>query len=337
MADSETKDIKPEVVEDLEPEKTIEDEQLEAALKAAEAESKGEQDPVTTEPGKPAPEAKQEPAKTLAKEPAKPQLVPVGVVTALRRENSELKHNNATLVGQVQGMQMQSETAAANVANVETPKSGEEILDDIDKSLLEISRKLDDGDITNEDAELKRIDLKKQERTVLTDMNKPLPPVEQAQQVLPVTDLGLEEHLNELAQSHPVLFELNDQQLEPLKNLAYEQAAREGSPIYEGAIGTKNLRSRMAVLATQFYGKREETVSDDGVQGGIAPEELAKRDAKLKIAQTHPKDVSQLGSTTGVEAVSDEEALARLENMTADEQISYLEANPALMQRIEGL
>lgn len=336
-------DIKPQ---ELEPEKTIEDEQLEAAIVAADKEdkeAKGADDPA---PAAAAPGAvadaptDTDPAKVGAVKEVAPKMVPVGVVTALRKENSELKHSNANLAGQVQGMQAQGRPGDSQVIDpTPKPKPFDEQLGDLDTSLLAIAQKVDDGEISNEDAEKQRIEVRKQEREILAEMNRPQKPATAA--VEPMQDLGLEEHMSELVKAHPVLTELNQAQMEPLRTLAYEQAERDGNPIIPGALGTKNLRERMAKFATQLYGTQDPAPSGDEAPAaktniGLSAAEIAKRDKKLELAQTHPTDTSQLGSASDAQMVSDEEALARMENMNAEEQIAYLDKNPALMQRLEG-
>ncbi len=92
----------------------------------------------------------------------------------------------------------------------------------------------------------------------------------------------------------------------------------------------------MATFATKLYGTAESPAEGKAPAATATEAEIAKRDEKLKLAQTHPTDVSQLGSVPGAQLVSDEEALSRMENMSVEEQIAYMEANPALAQRMEG-
>lgn len=335
-------------LKELEPEKTIEDEHLEAAIEAADKEAK------KAEVDDPAPAAapgavedvptETDPTKVGAVKEEAPKMVPVGVVTALRKENTELKHSNANLAGQVHmAEQIQGRQGGGQVIDsTPKPKTFDEQLGDLDTSLLAIAQKVDDGEISNEDAEKQRIEVRKQERAILADMNRPPEPAPAAT-TEPMQDLGLEEHMSGLVKEHPVLLELNQVQMEPLRTLAYEQAERDGNPITPGALGTKNLRERMAKFATQLYGTQDPAPSGDDpapaadtTNKGLSEAEIAKRDKKLELAQTHPTDTSQLGSASDPQMVSDDEALARMENMSTEEQIAYLDKNPALMQRLEG-
>lgn len=337
-----------------------EEEELAAAMEAAKTEEgdppKGDE-PAGTAPateGTPDATPKAEPAEAAAKkvegegekgseekEPDKEvQLVPVSVVQAMRSENNQLKQDNATLAGQVYAYQTMAPGAKAGSEDPPAP-TPEERLKQIETERLAVAKRFDDGELSNSEAEQQKIAFENEaweiRQGLLAASAQPADPGP------PSEDATVQQHGQKLYEDYPVLGELEEEDLKALVPVAAKQFALEDKPLGTGPLETMRLRERIATIAHGMYGKGpdprakqpETPPPGTGTAPTLSPEALA-RDQKLKAAQNHPVDVSQVGQAVSGTPMPDSEVEAKMAVMTDEEQIEFLDANPGLAKRILG-
>lgn len=162
-------------------------------------------------------------------------------------------------------------------------------------------------------------------------------------------DPGVREHVNSLVQRFPLMNVLTAAQLEPYVQQAKDQAAAEGKPIQPGppnSVGSRDLRERMAALATQDYAKLLGVIpaaaGGNGAGAGAATGSTvtaqptaAEREAKLVLAGNHPPNIGNTGSgATGGEPTEAQATAALAQG--EDAAIRWLEANPGFVQKQMG-
>lgn len=266
-------------------------------------------------------------------------------IIALRRQNSELK--GALLVKQGENQVLKAlvdpTKFAEEAGDVETaaqPSPEQQELDELAAERVRLAGEVDAGRLTMTEYAEQTNAIGAREREVAAA---------QTQQAIadasrPTNDLGLQEHLTSLVGTYPILNTLTAAELAPFKDLAYAQAARDGTPIGTGPVGTKQLRERMGALATQFYGGAKAEPAADatntGAGTGASPgtstqPTAAQREAKLALAGSHPPDISATGTgNTGGEP-SEAQAEAVLMG-NEDAALAWMARNPAFAQKQIG-
>lgn len=265
-----------------------------------------------------------------------------------RERNKDLAAENAQLKGQNQVLTAISrdklelsdaQLQAAGLAAPAAEKTPTEKIADIDAQIADLAQQYDDATISAKDWKAKETALQNQKFELQTAT------LRQADQAAPAADLGLEEHARDLETRYPTIATLTAEDLEPFAALAYRQAAREGKPIQDGtATGTRDLRERMAKLATDFYGGAKAAPAAGAPASG-QPAAGAKpalsadaqaRGAKLDLAAGHPADISKQGSSAAAGAVTEEVALQQLNGFGGDEEaaIRWLDSNPTVKNRV---
>lgn len=268
-----------------------------------------------------------------------PKTVPVSVVKKLRTDLSRSRHREAQLEGanatlQVMlrnGVKLPEGSPEGQPAAESTPQDR---LTAIKAEKSGLSEKFDTGEITAKQWETERQKLEEQEWDIRESMRTP------AQQA-PAKDLGLEEHAVSLEKQYPILLDLSEAQLEPLKVIAYAQAERDGKPIQVGPLGTKDLRERMAKLAQANYGTgtpapaTTSRTTEPATPAGLSNTGKA-RAAKTELAENLPPDAGRLGSAAPAGGVSEADLEAQLDGATEEEQIALLERHPGLVRKVMG-
>lgn len=327
----------------------------EAAAEAAEQAAAGEGKEEEGKPGEEAgtdelQEAIQKGSEEEGGEKDPPQTVPVAAVVSERQARQAAERENAYLKGLLAGRDYERQNAQEKETQQEQQPTPEEELATIEQERLKIAEQYDDGGISAKEWEMQRQELARREREILNQQTQEQQQPAEQQPVQQQSDLALEEHLKQLVQNYPILNELSQDDMESLKPLAYAQAKREGNPIQNGtAFGTKDLRERIAKLAVQFYGEgdqqdqgdattTQESSSNATQQADKAQlsSEAKAREEKLKQAEKAPPDVSNMGSAASAAGLSEEEILSRLEGMTEEEQVEFLDSMPGFVERVTG-
>lgn len=278
----------------------------------------------------PAAPAVTEPATTQPAEPAEAHKGnPTAALIAQRKKIQELATQNLLLQGQVQALTTVVQVPAQPGAEKTEEAPAAATIQTIRQEQVALAEQFDAGEISAKDMELKRQELADKEWEIRQVGMQPA-------QAAPATDLQLEQATNLLEDQYPILKSpaLTAEMLDPLANIARNQAALEGTPIQSGAVGTLELRTRIAKLAQQMYGGPA-TPTVPTTTTALSPEAQA-REAKLKLASTMPVDVTKLGSSASSGAMSEAEVLARMDGMNEAEQIALLESMPGLSARIMG-
>lgn len=270
--------------------------------------------------------------------------VPVGVLIeerkqgkTARREAEELKLQNAHLQGQLAAMQAKPDQGAEQP---EPSKSPEEQITDLNAQTDEIWAKADEGEVTLLEANQKARELQAQIEGI-KQANAPQAP----EQV--VLDTRIEENLVRLEDEYPVIKKVSPDMMDGFVQQAYQQAEEEGKPIGLGALETMRLHEMTAKAANaHFYGDTPAaqpadpapkvpapTDSPSGKQG-LSPEAQA-RSAKLDLAASHPPDINQSGSAAEA-GQTDDQLLAKMDGMSEEDRIEFLETMPGLEKRLIG-
>jgi hypothetical protein len=253
---------------------------------------------------------------------------PTAAIIALRKRLQDETTQRLILQGQVQAFSSMAQ---------QTAKPAEEVIEEVDP-LFEVrshkqalAEKFDAGEISARDWESQRQSLEDQEWEIRAAKMQPVTAPAQ-----PATDLQLETATVALETQYPVLSILTVEDLQPLEALARRQAAREGKPIQSGALGTLDLRTRIARLAQQEYGGGDvQSPPVSTTTTALSPEAQA-REKKLALSQSMPADVTTMGSAASAASPSESELVARMQGMTEDEELSLLNSMPGLRLKILG-
>lgn len=283
----------------------------------------------TPAPDTPAPAAAS-PAATPAPAtpPSPPRMVPAAALLAERRRAQEAERQAAELSGQVSVLQRLVPNAAPELAAPAAPAAPVDRVAEIDTEIDALAERFDRGDIT-------MLEYKRQERALQSeqaDLRQ-----QREQQTTIRTDTSLAEHGRQLAQQYPAVVALNDAQVAALTDMAYAEAALEGKPIGVGVEATKELRTRIAVLAQSKFGQPAQ-----GAPASPAAPAPLSRNAQANAlaianATSAPPDVSRMGTATTAVTPPDAEVLAKLDQMTDDEANAYLNSMPGLRAKIRGV
>lgn len=299
--------------------------EVNAAIAAEEAAAAGTTEAPAEKPAEPAPAA---PAAEPAKAEGHEKGNPTAAIIALRRANQELQARLLLSQGQNQALMA---VATGKTGEEEQTRPTEPETDSIEKvraELMAIAEQFDAGEISAKDMEAQRQTLNDREWQIRQQMFAP-PPVVQA------TDLQLESATAQLEKDYPVLSILTVADMEPLAALAKMQAAREGRPIQPGAMGTLDLRTRIAKLAHQNFGGGQPSAPSGSQPAALSSDAQARAD-KLDLQQRMPPDVTTMGSPASDAAMSESEILARMEGMTEAEQWALLKTLPGSVKTALG-
>lgn len=253
---------------------------------------------------------------------------PTAAIIALRRANQELQQKLMLATGQNQALMAVAVSKGGELPAEIQPEAPAEpdTIEKVRAERMALAEKFDAGEISAKDMEAQRQALEDREWGIRQATFAPAP-VQQG-------DLQLEAATAKLEADYPVLKILSAQDLEPLAALARIQASREGQPIQPGALGTLDLRTRIAKLANQHFG------------GGAAPtttekpaalsEDAQARAAKLDLAGRMPPDATNLGSAASDVAMSESEVLSRMDGMTEEEQWALMKTLPGSVKSALG-
>ena len=243
-------------------------------------------------------------------------------IIAERRKRQAAEAQALILQGQVQAMtaMMQPAREAAEPEVVVTP------LQEVRSEMIALAEKFDQGEISAKDMEAQRQALADREWEIRSTSL-------QQTQAAPATDLHLETATAQLEKDYPVLNILTAEDLAPLATLAKRQAEISGKPIQPGAIGTLELRTRIAQLATQMYGGP----STASTPQPALSEEAQARERKMAFAAGMPPDVTKMGSPASDTLTNESDALARMEGMTEEQQWALLKTLPVSARTTLGL
>ena len=225
--------------------------------------------------------------------------------------------------GQVQAMQSMMQPTREQPAEPEVVVTP---LQSVRSEMIALAEKFDQGEISAKDMEAQRQALADREWEIRSTSL-------QQTQAAPATDLHLETATAQLEKDYPVLNILTAEDLAPLATLAKRQAEISGKPIQPGAMGTLELRTRIAQLATQMYGGP----STASTPQPALSEEAQARERKMAFAAGMPPDVTKMGSPASDTLTNESDALARMEGMTEEQQWALLKTLPVSARTTLGL
>ncbi len=282
-----------------------------------------------------------------AAEPAAPGTQPppnAGLTAALRAEREarrKAEQENAYLRGQMDARMHATGAPATPAAPVLTPEEQVKAKREEQKAL---AGQFDAAKITASAWEEQRQKIEDEIAEIRSKNAQQAAPAAPAMQ----TDLTLEQHSQQLTKDYPVLSLLGQADIEPLVALAYAQAERAGTPIQRGtAIGTLDLRTRVAKLATQTYADVLAAATAAGqvvapaapvpsTQQGLSPA-AAARDATLNAAANFPPNTNNMGTAANTVQPSETELDARLAGMSVAEQDQLLLSMPDMVRKLTGV
>lgn len=306
-------------------------------LRLAREQLANEQSTAAAAPGAPVPAATPAaaPASIAPAAPApKQQMVPLAAAMAERNKRQEAERENAYLKGKLDAMTATGnsggEFAPAPAAAVETP---EQALGRINAERLTLADEYDNGNIRTREWEERRQKLNDEEWKLRSETIAPAAP----QMPLNVA-LWQEQETQRIESAYPILNALTQADVEPMVAMARREAEREGSPILAGPQGTIQLRERVAKIATRMYGTGTPAApaSPNRPAAPAAPAQHANATAAA-LAASHPVDINTIGAVgNNSVGVSDEQALAALGAMNESDQLRWMSANPAIVNRALG-
>lgn len=308
------------------------EDQLDRELREAEEAARVEAGQPATTPAAAAPAAPTPPTATPPEQPGQAKLVPLAVAQDERAKRQTAERGEAYWRGRAEALQQTSVAAPATapaepVAPQVTPQ---ERLEAIKQERIALAGQYDDGLIRTKEWEERRIALETEQRQLWREIE---PPPASAQPSVPIGEQIWEEQQTlRIEKEYPILGQLAQPDLEPLIQLAYREAVREGKPIERSTRGTIELRERVARLATKTYGPGTAPASP------TAPVPIGQHTnaGAALLSATHPVDVSSLGAGALAGGLTDEQAVARMSSMNETEQIAFLDSNPQIVQRAVG-
>ena len=244
-------------------------------------------------------------------------------IIAERRKRQAAEAQALILQGQVQAMTAMMQPTREQPAEPEVVVTP---LQEVRNEMIALAEKFDQGEISAKDMEAQRQALADREWEIRSTSL-------QQTQAAPATDLHLETATAQLEKDYPVLNILTAEDLAPLATLAKRQAEISGKPIQPGAMGTLELRTRIAQLATQMYGGP----STASTPQPALSEEAQARERKMAFAAGMPPDVTKMGSPASDTLTNESDALARMEGMTEEQQWALLKTLPVSARTTLGL
>ena len=200
-----------------------------------------------------------------------------------------------------------------------------------------------------DEGELSLVEIRKQERVIeaqiRTIQGSPGGTVQPQGQQPPQLDATIEQNLVRLETDYPVITALNEVTMSQFVKQAYESAQAEGKPIGDGALETMRLHNLAAKHAhdhyAKFYAQTTAPVAPATPQpqvpaetpGGGLSEAAQARAAKMDLAAQHPPNINNLGTSADGQ-MSDEQISSKMEGMSEDEAIEFLDTMPGLAKRL---
>lgn len=297
-------------------------------LAAQEGSAEGQQSAEAAPEGDPTVQAQPnaEGVPPVAKEEPK---VPVSAIYKERKHRQAVELENARLQGELDAMRRMQQAPEGEQQAHAAEQAPTDPLAQMEAEQDALAERFDAG-------ELSALDWQRQNRALQKQIDDARMAQRETQAIR--SDQSLEAHAAQLVRDYPVLNAITDQQAAILSDLAYAEAAREGKPIGTGIEATKDLRTRIAVLATKLYGGATQPGQTTQSQAGgqtLSQEALA-REAKLDLQRGMPPDVSRMGSAASGVSMSEEEVLDRLNRLPDNEAMALLNTMPALKARITG-
>jgi len=273
----------------------------------------------------------------------KGKTVPLAVLKKERKERQTRERDLELRLARTEGQLEATKSNPTDTGEPEAPQqSVEEQIADLNAKADEAAAQVDEGELTFAQANKIVRETNEQIQT-LKDRS-----AQQAQDSQPATlDVRIEENLVELEGKYPVIKTLGDEQMADFVNQAYQQAEEEGEPIRTGALETMRLHNMAAKAAhdhyAQFY-KTDQPVTPSSEQPspdgqplgkeGLSPQAKARAD-KIDLAANHPPDINQIGSSAEG-TLNDTQILAKMEGLSEEERIEFLDSMPGLAQRLGG-
>lgn len=254
----------------------------------------------------------QAPTKAAEAEAAKHD--PTAAIVAFRKRNQELLANQLRLEGELKALR-ELATKPSAAEEVSAPVDPLEV---ISAQRISLAEQADNGDISFSEMRKQDLALEKQAR----DIEYQRLVASQPKAAAPESDLYLEKATAQLLVDYPILNELSEADIAPFEKLAYAQAAREGNPIQAGALGTLDLRTRMAQLATKMYSVPAAVT--DGVKEGKSADQV-KADAlaaKVALQNDMPPNARDIGKGNTELGMTEAELTKRLN----DPSLTYEES-----------
>lgn len=271
----------------------------------------------------------------------KGKTVPLGALVKVRKEGTEkvraLELQLARMEGELNAQKRSP--AEEDEADVVSP---EEQMQALEEQIDQAWKDADDGEMTLSQTHQKVREIEKQIQDI---KQQSALPIQDPQTV--VMDAQIETNLVELETKYPVISTLDEQQMQGFVQRAYQQAEEEGKPIGSGALETMRLHNMAAKSAhehfAQFYrpaptkqaDKPTKELSPAGQtpgKTGLSPQAQARAD-KMDLAATHPPDINQIGSAAEG-TLNDDQILAKMQGMSEEDKIEFLDAMPGLAQRL---
>lgn len=279
------------------------------------------------------------------------RMVPIAALHDTRGKLQDSELQRARLEGmlaaaqqQVQQGQPQQPQPGQPVQQQQSPEAQVEALN------AQIDALWEKGDA----GELSLVEIRKGERVIEKQLKALEAPVNVQQQQAPgppQLDATIETNLVRLEAEFPVITTLSEVAMQQFVKQAYEVANNEGNPIGEGALETMRLHNLSAKHANDHYAKffgaaapaaaapktpqtpQPPTTPTPAVPGGaLSPAAQARAD-KMDLAANHPPNINNLG-TTAEGQMSDDQIASKMEGMSEDEAIEFLETMPGLAKRL---
>jgi|GEM_PF-2877124 len=276
--------------------------------------------------------------------------VPTAAVQAERKRRQDAERDNAILRGNLAALnerlgRLEQSNGPGQPENASQPPTPEQHLTDLNARVDKIWDDADNGEISFSEARKKERALESEIRAI-EDAQRGDRDTGSRQVVL---DTKIEENLQRLESTFPIIKALDETQMQQFVDHAYRDAEAAGEPIRPGALGTVRLHNMAAEAAHkhfgQYYTPAAPAEAGAGGQqgGGKQPQspgngsglsQSAKdREAALARASNHPPNINAVGN--GAEGqLSDQQLQAKLEGMGEEEQIQFLDQMPGLAKRL---
>ena len=267
--------------------------------------------------------------------------VPLAVLMKERKVSRERERELELEIARRDGALSVIKSAPENAGEPAAPeKSPQELIADLETQISTVWRQADEGEMSLQEVNQKAREIQRQ----INDLERNTS--QQAQDNQPVVmDVRIEENLVELERKYPVITVLTEQQMAGFVQAAYQQAEEDGKPIGRGAMETMRLHNMAAKAAYDHYGQfyqapqTANTISaqpsptgQPSAPQGLSPAAQA-RAAKMDLAAGHPPDINKIGSAAEG-TLNDAQVLAKLEGLSEEERIEFLETMPGLAKRL---
>ena len=349
----------PEEIELQEAEAELaKDEDPEAAKAAEEAKAKAEAEVKAKEEAEAKAKAETEAeAKAKGEKPVikEEPLVKVSAVYKERKLRQAAEYQNAVLKGQVQALAhvVALKKEGDVTEGEEITKTPDERIAEINAERLELAKRFDAAEISDTEKVTREIELDG-EKIQLIVQRATEAAIAAAPRAAPATDLQSEEAIARLVEEYPIINVLTKTQMAPFEEQAYADAEAEGKPIFPGARGNLELRTRIAKLAHEAYGSKMEAyyakkfgVDLKAVKPGTtaAASKVAElsaaakaREAKIAAQSGFPPNIAAMGSAAGDEGMTEAQLEAQLDNpnLTEAEAEALLKSLPVSIRRSLG-